>query len=147
MEKLTKTTQRSFRFSKKTNDQLEALYESINKQNELYGLNKIGYTDIVERAISNLFLKEIDGVIDSDVSEKLGDTMDNKLKIALKGYEDFLKNILYENIKTNEYLNIIFESNLIEEPDEKEKEEIVKNRNNWEEIIEKHLARIIKNRK
>ena len=131
---------KGFRFSESTMEKLDALYQKEKEHSEAFGYRCRTVTDIVEEAINVLYLKELNQTTDTLIFDQLGQVIDDKLKLALQGFSKGINHILYEQMKNNEYWNVLMQTSITGNVSEEKINEIVQGQNPWVDTIEMKLA-------
>lgn len=139
-EKNIKNAPKSYRFSKATLDQIDILFEKDKRKALMFGYKNKSKTEIIEEAISKLYLEEINPSEDKKIYNEISNLIDDKLRLALSGFDKSLNHIMYEQLKSNEYWNILMQTAFNKSVPDDKVNELVHTENKWNFEIELKLA-------
>lgn len=108
----------SFRLSAATLMKLEAIQKWETEMAEIHGYPASSKTDILEKAIKELYNNMINKTQDADVIERIDDVIESKIKAAMKYVLEGLDQIVYSNKRNEIYWNVLSKTKIIPELDE-----------------------------
>ena len=135
-----KDNQLAFRVSEQA---YEKFMTTLNAQNELLekmGVSKMTKTYFFEKLIADEYLKYLNKQKDPETTERIDQRIDTRLELAIRNRDKFLKEILFENRKTNAMLKLLLEKQNINIHNT-EVLESIENKSELEAVVDRLIAK------